>query len=380
MLRRLKGMREGSQSVRAKARQTVSSGRAAGSHMYAGAVRTVRYWKRVERQALPRLTQEIHVRRGLRAVAKAQRPIIVGPWLSEVGYEILYWIPFLRWFCDRYDVDRSRLVVVSRGDVATWYKDIAQHYIELLDLLSPTDLASHQGERHRAGNQKQYGVESFDQEILARIRATDWLAEASICHPSVMFRLLRQFWLGNESLRYAQEHMKYAMVDLPPSVGLPPLPDNFVAVKFYTSKALPDTIENRRALRGLVERLATEHPVVTLDTGLALDEHQDYLFRDISGVMNLSEWLTPRNNLAVQTMVIAKAKLFVGTCGSVTWLAPFLGIDTLAVYTDDHLLTSHLYAARHAYRAAGAATFKTLDLSALRFLDKNVVRRHEVPR
>ena len=25
-------------------------------------------------------------------------PILVGPWLGEVGFELLYWIPFLRWF------------------------------------------------------------------------------------------------------------------------------------------------------------------------------------------------------------------------------------------------------------------------------------------
>ena len=24
-------------------------------------------------------------------------PILVGPWLSEVGFELLYWIPLLRW-------------------------------------------------------------------------------------------------------------------------------------------------------------------------------------------------------------------------------------------------------------------------------------------
>ena len=40
------------------------------------------------------------VERDLRRVASGTAPIVAGPWLAEVGYEVLYWIPFLRWFCD----------------------------------------------------------------------------------------------------------------------------------------------------------------------------------------------------------------------------------------------------------------------------------------
>ncbi len=30
-------------------------------------------------------------------LGRQDRPIIVGPWLSETGFELLYWIPFLAW-------------------------------------------------------------------------------------------------------------------------------------------------------------------------------------------------------------------------------------------------------------------------------------------
>jgi hypothetical protein len=67
----------------------------------------------------------------------------------------------------------------------------------------------------------------------------------------------------------------------------------------------------------------------------------------------------------VQTAVLQRATQFITTCGGLAWLAPFMGVDTLAVYASDELLGPHLYAAREAYRVTGAAPFVPLDLAAL---------------
>lgn len=366
--RRVKGVREVGKDVRATTRGGVVQGRDAGAHLYVGAVKTVRYWKRVQAQTVPRLTREVSVRRQLRRVARGTGPIVVGPWLSEVGYEVLYWVPFLRWFCDRYGVDRERLVVVSRGGVAGWYRDVADRYVELLDLFDPATFAARNLERQRDGEQKQRGLAAFDTEILARVRSQPGLADATVCHPSLMFRLLGQFWLGNESLHYVLEHTRFAPVDPGPSLVLPPLPDRFVAMKFYTGVALPDTLEHRRRLRQLVASVAERIPVVALDTRLPFDEHQDYTFADVPGVTSLTG-LTPQNNLGMQTAVVARADGYMGTCGGLAWLAPFLGTSTLAVYADDAFLAPHLYAAQQAYRSTHAARFVSMDLHGSEWLD-----------
>ncbi len=374
VLRRLKGAREVGKEAKASVRGSIEQTRDAGTNAYAGSVRTMRYWRRVHTQTIPRLTRELSVRRELRHVASGTHPIIVGPWLSEVGYEVLYWVPFLRWFTDRYGVDPARMVVVSRGGVAEWYADVATRYVELLDLFPPDEFARRNAERQAAGEQKQHGLAPFDREILLRVQAQPDLAGARVCHPSTMFRLLRQFWLGNDSLSYVQEHTRYTLVrDRSPlsrsPLSLPPLPDRFAAVKLYGGKAIPDTPEHRQALRRLVGQAASQMPIVALDTGLVLDDHTDYLFRDIPGVLDLRQWLTPQNNLGLQTAVLQRATRFITTCGGLAWLAPFMGVQTLAVYASDELLTPHLYAARQAYRATGAAPFVALDLAALDSLD-----------
>src|ERR1700749_2101260 len=60
------------------------------------------------------------VKRKLEALAVNTDPIVVGPWISEVGFELLYWIPFLHWVVDEYKIDLSRLTIVSRGGVRGW--------------------------------------------------------------------------------------------------------------------------------------------------------------------------------------------------------------------------------------------------------------------
>jgi ADP-heptose:LPS heptosyltransferase len=79
--------------------------------------------------------------------------------------------------------------------------------------------------------------------------------------------------------------------------------------------------------------------------------------------------LDPKTNLGVQTRVIAGARQFVGTCGGLAWLAPFLGVPTVAIYENDRYLTPHLYAARYAYRRYAAARFSTLNITAIRGIE-----------
>jgi len=360
-----KDLRETGKHARAQAKLGREAGRDTAQVAYAGLVRTSRYWDRLRRRTWSSVARDVSARRALRAAAAGSEPILVGPWLSEVGYEALYWVPFLRWFTRQYDVDPDRVVAISRGGVATWYGGIASRYVEQFDLFTPGEFAARNAARRGEADQKQLALSGFDEEILSRARARLGIDRAAVCHPATMFQLMRQFWLGNDSLQSVLEYTEYEPIATRAQVELPKLPDRFVAVKFYTGRALMDTPQHRQRLRAFVARLAQRDPIVALNTNLSLDEHADYVFQDVPGVITLDGWMTPQNNLAVQTEVIRRATRFVGTCGSLAWLAPMLGTDTLAVYADDHFLTPHLYAARHAYASMDAARFTPMDLAVL---------------
>lgn len=329
-------------------------------------VRLARRADRLREQAAA-FHAEWQIERELAAMARGRGPIVAGPWLSEVGFEVLYWIPFLRWFEDRYRVDPERVIALSRGGVAEWYGDVAARYVEIFDHLSPEEFSRRNRERHQreeSGGQKQTTAGALDDDLIAAARSATGIGDATVCHPSLMYRLFNRFWFGNRALDLVVSHTRYVPLTVTPPVDLG-LPERYIAAKFYTGAALPDTPESRGALRELVRAAATAMPVVMLDTGMATDEHEDYLFRDMPNVISLRERLVPSTNLGVQTTVIAGARGFIGTCGSLAWLAPLLGVDTLAVYSEERFLVSHIFFAAQAYRQIGAARFDTLDLRAV---------------
>jgi hypothetical protein len=329
-------------------------------------LRTVRRSVRLGEQWGYRV-DEYRVLREIAAVARGHEPILVGPWLAEVGYEALYWVPFVRWFAHTYRVPAERLTVVSRGGVEPWYGGIAARYVELFDLFTPAEFAARNHARRTAvesGGQKHSALSNFDREIIAQVAGDRRASGVRVLHPALMFRLFGQFWLGNQAPDFLWRHTTHARVHVDQSANLG-LPDRYTAVKLYTGRALPGTESVQQSLHRLVESVARVRPVVLLEAGFAADEHADHALARLSNVIRIGDRVTAATNLAVQTQVIAGAEQFVGTCGGLAWLAPLLGVPTVALYVDDRLLVTHLTVARHVYRSLDAASFSTLDLRAL---------------
>ena len=310
---------------------------------------------------------EWRVEREIERVVSSTGPIVIGPWLSEVGYEVLYWVPFVRWVKAAFRIDPERLWVVSRGGVGSWYADITPNYVEIFDEISPREFSARNIDRSEGeGTNKQFVMSELDRMLIGRIEARVGANGIRVLHPSLMYRLFKQFWSGHRPLDFLDSHTRHVRI-APPTYDLAALalPKEYVAVKFYAARSLPDTPANRTMLRTLVESIAERWPVVLLDTGLNLDDHADYTFQSGSRIVSAKPHLDARHNLGIQTQIIAGACAFVGTCGSLAWLAPMLGVNTTAVFTDARFLHSHLHAARRLYHVLGGGRFSPLDLSAL---------------
>jgi len=330
-------------------------------------VRLMRRYARAEEQRGFR-REAYDVDREIARVASGGGPVIAGLWLAEVGYEVLYWIPFLRWFCDAHAVSRDRLIVVSRGGMEAAYGDIASRYVDLFDLITPGDLASRNAERradHEGGGQKQSRASTLDEELIAAASARLGVANVAICHPSLLFSLFRHVWHGNLPMDFFWRRTRYAL--MAPRTGDPiaGVPNDFIAVKFYNGPALSISDETRDAVRRLVAQASSIAPVVCLDTNFGIDEHRDFDLRGLPDVISGAALMTARTNLGMQMSLIARSRFFLGTCGGLAWLAPFLGVPTVAVYDSDRVLATHLLIARQAGALAGASEFSALDVRAL---------------
>ena len=336
----------------------------------------VRAARRRAREAEQRAFREeaLAVDREMAGVAASSGPIVIGPWLAEVGYEVLYWLPLVRWFADRHGVTADRLIAVSRGGVSDWYADVAGSYVDILDIMTPEQLSDRNRSRQledERGGQKQTVAGALDRDILAVVGRMTGAAPGALLHPSLLFRLFRHVWYGNLPLDFLWSRTHYQCISPGQERGstYAGLPESYAAVKFYAGTALPLTDENHAMVRALVRRLAARMPVVSLDADLGVDEHRDFDLAGIPNVISARPLMTPRDNLAVQSRILQGAKLYAGTCGGLAWLAPFLGVPTAAIFADDQLLGTHLMIARLAGRRVGGADFATLDLRALQHLD-----------
>ena len=306
------------------------------------------------------LRGEWAVERDVEQAVGGSDPIIVGPWISEVGYEILYWVPFVRWVVAAYRLPPERIIVLSRGGTASWYGGLAGRYAEVLDYVAPQEIAA----RAASGALKQREVSDLDRRLVAAASQSLGLGRVRVLHPSLMFRWFAPFWSGHETLGFVERHTRHVRV-VPPDVPLPiSLPAEYVAVKFYSARSLQDGPQVREQLRAMVDGLGAQCAVVHLDTGLGIDEHSEY---ELGGERTLSVGgcLDARTNLAVQTRIIAGARMFVGTCGGIAWLAPLLGVPTVPVFTDASFLHAHLHVARRVYGRIGGGSFSPVDISAL---------------
>jgi hypothetical protein len=293
-------------------------------------------------------------------LAAGRDTIVVGPWLGEVGFELLYWVPFLRWFATTFKVAPERLLIVSRGGTASWYRPFAAGYRDIFDYLTPEEFRRRHDERVAAnGEQKQTQVLAFERQVLREL-TTD-VHSRSMLHPSTMYGLFNPFWWGHVEEAWVHRFAKYQRLSAehagPAWPGLNDVAGKrsaYTAVKFYFNDCFPDTRENRAFVRRALQALTERGPVVSLATNLRLDDHASDEAESF-GVRTLPHDMHPRENLAMQTAIVAGASAFVGTYGGFSYLAPFLNVRSTAYFSDpDGYSARHLLMARSALESIGA--------------------------
>lgn len=314
----------------------------------------------------------VRFERIIQRIANGSSSVIAGPWHSEIGFEILYWIPMLRWIEATFGLSSERVIAVSRGGAEPWYQGVAGSYIDLLDHMTVDELRELR-ERHasRLRGQKQLRELGEDRPFMRKVvkRAAD--DDATVLHPAVMFGLFRWFWSGARPISLVTDRTMNAPV-LPPGDEVPrlaDLPERYVAAKLYFSDCLPDTQENRAFLGRLLEQIAAERKIVLLDTGPGMDEHRHF-DSSASGIINAAGLMTMRDNLETQTRIIANADALVSTYGGFSYLGPHIGIPTTSYFSHPKFVPGHLEVMAHASaelaRQGAGAPFQVLHTSEAR--------------
>ncbi len=177
--------------------------------------------------------------------------IIVGPWMYSPALEILYWIPFLRWATQTFDLPADRIVAVSRGGVRHWYEQFCGRYVDLFDVVDHTVLVEAQRrglslpKRDRTGALHDLVVQTVGGSIAGK---------TAVLGPQVLHDAFGRYWQGRVSMRDTERFLDFRTLRLPRDTALERrLPDRYVAVQLAFSKMFPETPDNLRRAQELVE-------------------------------------------------------------------------------------------------------------------------------
>ncbi len=281
--------------------------------------------------------------REIAEAAAGGRTIVVGPWLMEVGFELLYWIPFLRAALRRQGVGPERVVALSRGGTERWYAGVADRYCEVFDLIDQERFLAGNAEMERESRgKKPFEATAFERELVALAADRLGLEKPAALHAGLMYRMFRQAWnsrLGGEPLL---PYLEYAPIAGPFERPELPFEGPYVAAKYYFSDAFPASERAAAFLRRHLAALAERQPVVLLNTGLRLDDHADSISLEHPNLFDASRLWSARDNLARQTALVANAQRLFCTYGGFSYLGPLVGVSTEAVYAHPNFIGTHL--------------------------------------
>lgn len=270
-----------------------------------------------------------------RHLAASRLPILCGPWRSEVGFELLYWIPFLHNLRERYGISRDRLIAVGRGGSAAWYDTAGS--ADLYERMSVEEARTLSVQASQTtGSMKQNQTPAWERQVCALTANGLGIKDYHILSPSWMYSLCAPFWEGRQPLawldRYLLQAVKMPAPALDPEIAAK-LPPKYVAMRWYARPTWPLREDLRLWTRKAVAAVASHTPVVLIESA-HVDDHADIALGSIPNVLRLSELAvsTPTNNLAIQSSVIARASAYVGTYGGMAQGAMRWGVPTVAFY------------------------------------------------
>lgn len=261
------------------------------------------------------------------------KPVIAGPYISDIGIEILYWIPFLRWLIKNYNLSKNRLITISRCGTDIWYNELNGKHIDICDFLEEKEFFFMINQRIVNGI-KQFTITEIEKDILNKITEKIKVDDYYLVHPSLMFNVFLPIWKQKLPADFIKNYTIYKHFPfLKEQFQIDRVPKDYIAVNFSFCPQFPNNSQNRFFLENLLAELCKEYKIINLNTGIQIDRHIDFDFES-DKIINIKNLVNYKNLLKVQTDIISNARLFIGTHSGISFLAPLIGVKTLNIYSE----------------------------------------------
>lgn len=300
-------------------------------------------------------------------VSTGTSPLIIGPWLGEVGPELQYWIPWLQHLKAQGVFGQRRLIAVSRGGTAAWYRQLTSEYGEVFTLV---DKATYQAIRQERKTEKQFAWTPGERTCMQQIAQHFGVKQYETLHPSAMWARILPYFQERKPLAWFLSQLDFQPII--PAADLAQdylrdisLPEQYIVARFYVSELFPATALTKQFVHDLFAQITPQLPIVAMVSTQQLDDHAIFKMPEMARVQLVPIDQQLESNLGVQTAIIQRSSGFVGTYGGVTVLPGlvgkpclgFIGAETLGTQATLHFrheaVTAKLYqtVARQPYLA-----------------------------
>lgn len=283
-----------------------------------------KYWRKKESQ---KSRQEFQSKNDYRITGskffpeKKKEFLIAGPWMGELGFEILYWAPLINsLFCEN-------LLVISRGGTSSIYPSKSK-YLELFEHIDQAHWNKFIGRRQRVlGGEKQRSVLPSEISVIKKILKNENINENRIMHPMQMFAMYN---FNSKSELFFQIQLLEKLVEDLEFSKIAGKKQNSIFYDVYQREGL--TQESLDAFNQVnLKSLIGQFEVQIIRSSYS-DNHQFVsLPRDINENTKVTETIVERkSNLQSKITQIMRSKRVITTNGGMAYLSLLLGTPTIA--------------------------------------------------
>jgi hypothetical protein len=262
----------------------------------------------------------------VKELKNSRAPIVVGPFLMELGFELLYWIPFVTKLLAQIETQEREIYVLGRGGSQNWYPIQDKACLEVFDFWSESEFKSSASLRYKSfGNQKQIAPHFSEENILEKFSQLHGVKSFQVLHPSLMVLLLELYWDSRYPVKWLTHFCEYEKVQKE-FVRSQSLKQYEVGFKLYSRESLNSTNSFACCVRAFKSKFKHGRSVHFLPN-LDIDDHTPFVELIDSSDVICQPGL--RNNLLEQSIELAKCQAFMGTYGGFAYLAQYLGVPTV---------------------------------------------------
>ena len=281
-------------------------------------------------------------------IRRSTRPIVVGPWRSEVGFEVLYHLPYLGWLLK--GIAQKRVYVITRGGAGIWYPVNQAKVLDLYKIRpleevrrqTNLDIVRHQMMKHTR-------ISAWDRDVIKQACGIWGIEHPILVHPSETYRRFGDWFASKATAVDTLSRMHFAPIKKPehPPEGLP---KKYYVSHFYSRATLKASPEVRRFISDTLVGLSERAPVIQLLSPHHVDDHIDIPIKHDKVLVATKDGQhpSPAETLSHNSALIAGSAGFVGTYGGMAQVALRYGIPSLSFYetlegtSPQHLVLSQM--------------------------------------